>query len=77
MALDVMLRLTCAMLCLHVGAENGDFFIQFMDAAEEELRRDVKEVSLPRIQGLLQLALQVRASCSYSCVLIYGIATLP
>jgi len=38
--------------------EHGDFFIQFMDAAEEELRRDVRDVSLPRIQGLLQLAVQ-------------------
>lgn len=38
--------------------EHGDFFIQFMDIAETELRRDVKEISLPRIQGLLQLAVQ-------------------
>jgi len=38
--------------------ENGDFFIQFMDSCEEELRRDAKEVVLPRVQTLLQLAVQ-------------------
>lgn len=30
--------------------EHGDFFIQFMDVAEEELRKEVKDVSLPRVQ---------------------------
>jgi Gamma tubulin complex component C-terminal len=38
--------------------EHGDFFIQFMDVAEEELRKDVKDVSVSRVQGLLQLAIQ-------------------
>ena len=38
--------------------ENGDFFIQFMDMAEDELRGEVKDVSLHRIQNLLQLAIQ-------------------
>ena len=38
--------------------ENGDFFIQFMDIAEDELRKDVREVSVSRVQGLLQLAIQ-------------------
>lgn len=38
--------------------EHGDFFIQFMDTAEEELRRDAKDISLSRIQNLLQLAVQ-------------------
>lgn len=37
--------------------ENGDFFIQFMDLTEDELRRDVKEISLERIQNLLLLSL--------------------
>jgi gamma-tubulin complex component 2 len=37
--------------------ENGDFFIQFMDIAEDELRKDVKEVNTQRIQSLLQLAI--------------------
>jgi gamma-tubulin complex component 2 len=36
--------------------EHGDFFVQFMDTAEEELRREAKDVALPRIQGLLHLA---------------------
>lgn len=31
--------------------EHGDFFIQFMDIAEEELKKEAKDVSLPRIQG--------------------------
>lgn len=38
--------------------EHGDFFTQFMDTAEEELRRDVKDVALSRVQGLLQMAVQ-------------------
>ena len=38
--------------------EHGDFFNQFMDTAEEELRREVKDIALNRIQGLLQLAVQ-------------------
>lgn len=38
--------------------ENGDFFIQFMDTAEEELRKEVKDISLSRVQALLQLAVQ-------------------
>lgn len=37
--------------------EHGDFFVQFMDTAEEELRREARDVALPRIQGLLQLAI--------------------
>eukprot|EP01041_Mallomonas_annulata_P006290 gene6290-12734_t len=38
--------------------ENGDFFIQFMDTAAEELRKDAKDVALSRVQGLLHLAVQ-------------------
>jgi len=30
--------------------EHGDFFIQFMDVALTELRRDAKELSLARLQ---------------------------
>ena len=38
--------------------EHGDFFTQFMDTAEEKLRREVKDVHLGRVQGLLQMAVQ-------------------
>jgi gamma-tubulin complex component 2 len=38
--------------------EHGDFFTQFMDTAEEELRREVKDVHISRVQGLLQMAVQ-------------------
>ena len=38
--------------------EHGDFFTQFMDTAEEELRREAKDVVLSRVQGLLQSAVQ-------------------
>jgi hypothetical protein len=38
--------------------EHGDFFTQFMDTAEEELRREAKEVALVRVQALLQMAVQ-------------------
>lgn len=38
--------------------EHGDFFIQFMDTAEEDLRREVKEIAISRVQNLLQLAVQ-------------------
>jgi Gamma tubulin complex component C-terminal len=44
--------------------EHGDFFIQFMDVAEEELRKDVKDVSVSRVQGLLQLAIQTSTLAS-------------
>ena len=37
--------------------DHGDFFIQFMDIAGEDLRRDVKNVNIARIQNLLQTAL--------------------
>lgn len=36
--------------------EHGDFFVQFMDTAEAELQREVQDVALSRVQGLLQLA---------------------
>jgi len=38
--------------------EHGDFFTQFMDTAEEELRREAKDVVLSRVQVLLQSAVQ-------------------
>ena len=38
--------------------EHGDFFIQFMDTAEDELRVEVKDITVSRIQNLLQLAIQ-------------------
>lgn len=44
--------------------EHGDFFIQFMDIAEDELRKDVREVSVLRVQGLLQLAIQTSTLAS-------------
>lgn len=37
--------------------EHGDFFVQFMDTAGVELRRDVKDIAVHRIQTLLQSAL--------------------
>ena len=37
--------------------ENGDFFVQFMDTAEEELRKEAKEISIQRIQSLLLLSI--------------------
>lgn len=36
---------------------HGDFFVQFMDTAGEELRRDVSRIAVHRIQSLLQSAL--------------------
>jgi gamma-tubulin complex component 2 len=38
--------------------EHGDFFTQFMDTAEGELRREAKDISISRIHHLLQLAIQ-------------------
>ena len=43
--------------------ENGDFFVQLMDSASEELRKDMREVSLTRMQTLLQQAV---LSCTAS-----------
>lgn len=38
--------------------EHGDFFTQFMDTAERELTRDVRDVTLSRVKALLQMAVQ-------------------
>ena len=38
--------------------EHGDFFTQFMDTAEGELRREAKDISVLRVKALLQLAVQ-------------------
>lgn len=38
--------------------EHGDFFIQFMDIAEEELSKDVQDISLLHLQQLLMLSVQ-------------------
>ncbi len=38
--------------------EHGDFFIQFMDTAEEELRREVKDIPISRVKALLTMAVQ-------------------
>ena len=34
--------------------EYGDFFVQFMDMAEHELRQEAQVLTVPRVQGLLQ-----------------------
>ena len=44
--------------------ENGDFFTQFMDTAEFELRKEAKDISVTRIQTLLQLAIQTSTIAS-------------
>jgi gamma-tubulin complex component 2 len=36
--------------------ENGDFFVQFMDIAKVELRKNINEVALSRVQNLLSQA---------------------
>eukprot|EP01033_Poteriospumella_lacustris_P010690 gene10690-7612_t len=38
--------------------EHGDFFIQFMDMAETELRREVSDITLSRLRHLLSMAIQ-------------------
>lgn len=38
--------------------EHGDFFIQFMDIAELDLRKEVKEIPIHRLHNLLSLAIQ-------------------
>jgi hypothetical protein len=38
--------------------EHGDFFIQFMDIAELDLRKEVTELPVHRLQHLLSLAIQ-------------------
>lgn len=37
--------------------DHGDFFLQFMDLAEDELRRDVNDISVNRVRSLLQMAI--------------------
>jgi hypothetical protein len=38
--------------------EHGDFFIQFMDMAEDELRREVADITVSRLRHLLIMAVQ-------------------
>ncbi|RYH25587.1 Spc97/Spc98 family protein, partial [archaeon] len=38
--------------------KQGDFFIQFMDISETELKKDVKEIRLNKLQSLLYMAIQ-------------------
>ena len=44
--------------------ENGDFFIQFMDVAESELCREVRDITVSRVQSLLQMAVQTSTLAS-------------
>lgn len=43
--------------------DQGDFFMDFMDVAEEELNSRAKEISMTRLESLLQLSLQT-STCS-------------
>uniref|UniRef100_A0A804HJH7 Gamma-tubulin complex component n=1 Tax=Homo sapiens TaxID=9606 RepID=A0A804HJH7_HUMAN len=61
--------------------DQGDFFVHFMDLAEEELRKPVEDITPPRLEALLELALRmstantdpfkddlkVRVGCSGTC----------
>ena len=42
--------------------DQGDLYVNFMDLAEDELRQEMRAVSKPRIEALLQLAVQT--SCA-------------
>uniref|UniRef100_A0A2K6E3R6 Gamma-tubulin complex component n=1 Tax=Macaca nemestrina TaxID=9545 RepID=A0A2K6E3R6_MACNE len=39
--------------------DQGDFFVHFMDLAEEELRKPVEDITPPRLEALLELALRM------------------
>ncbi|KAE9243257.1 Gamma-tubulin complex component 2 [Phytophthora fragariae] len=43
--------------------DQGDFFVDFMDVAEEELKLRADKLSLPRLESLLHLSLQT-STCS-------------
>ncbi|DAZ94676.1 TPA: hypothetical protein N0F65_002385 [Lagenidium giganteum] len=43
--------------------DQGDFFVDFMDVAEEELKMSADKLSLPRLESLLHLSLQT-STCS-------------
>ena len=43
--------------------DQGDFFVHFMDSAEEELRLSVAEISAPRLESLLSLSI-AQSTCS-------------
>ncbi len=44
--------------------EQGDYFIHFMDLAEEELRKNVKAVSLEKLQNFLDLSIRTASTNS-------------
>lgn len=39
--------------------DQGDFFVHFMDLTEEELRKPVDDITPPRLEALLELALRM------------------
>uniref|UniRef100_A0A2I3TBM1 Gamma-tubulin complex component n=1 Tax=Pan troglodytes TaxID=9598 RepID=A0A2I3TBM1_PANTR len=39
--------------------DQGDFFVHFMDLTEEELRKPVEDITPPRLEALLELALRM------------------
>lgn len=39
--------------------DQGDFFVHFMDLTEEELKKPVDDITPPRLEALLELALRM------------------
>lgn len=39
--------------------DQGDFFVHFMDLTEEELKKPVEDITPPRLEALLELALRM------------------
>ena len=44
--------------------EQGDYFLHFMDLAEEELRKNVKNISLEKLQNFLDLSIRIASTNS-------------
>ncbi|KAJ3679243.1 hypothetical protein LUZ60_017254 [Juncus effusus] len=62
---DLIGKLRC--LKRYLLLDQGDFLVHFMDTAREELSRNPSEISVEKLQSLLDLALRMTAAASDPC----------
>jgi len=59
---DIVRRLESLKSFFFMG--KGDYFENFLETAEEQLRKPVNEIGVGRIDSLLQMAIQMSAACN-------------
>ena len=48
--------------------EKSDFFVHFLDSAEDELKKAVKQVSKERLESLLELSVRTSSLINDPCI---------